>query len=121
MDNLMVVFGAIKEHCKEAEVSNQDCFRELEKLSTGRQIFLSLYLYIEVLQRLRLIRFCNQTRGITLTEKGRAAEAGSLNGPRTSILLFMYFVRRVFLFILFWPIFLTLQNTNDTHRKNSAG
>jgi hypothetical protein len=121
MKNLRIVFSVIKKHCKEAGATDENCFRELEKLPLGRQLFLSLYLYIEVLQGLQLIKFCNYTKGITLTEKGKVADIHSIDRLQSSVLLFLYFLRRIFLFILFWPMFLVMPAAKHSDEKNSAG
>jgi len=122
MNHLITVFWAIKKHCIKAGVSNEKCFSELEKLVAGRQVFLSLYLYIEVLQSLGLITFCNDTKKITLTEKGETADNNSLAGLRAAILLSLFFLRRAFLFVLFWPMYLFAQKPYTAEEeKNSAG
>jgi hypothetical protein len=121
MNNLGVVFRSIKEHCKEAGTSNEKCFSTLEKLEINRQLFLSLYLYIEVLQSLGLIKFNNYTRAITLTEKGKHTEIPSIYGWYTSLLIILYFLRRAFLFILFWPVFFIQKPMASGEEKESAG
>lgn len=94
-----------------AGVPDESCFTTLERLVTGKQVFLSLYLYIEVLQSLGLVIFNNNTKGITLTEKGMVTAVNDLLSYRILVLLFLCFLRRVFLFILFWPMFIFIQKT----------
>ena len=129
MYTLRVVFRDICEHCREADVSNETCFIELERSIKDRQVFFPLYLYLEVLQSLGLIRFSNYTKEIILTEKGKGTPTNSVATLYASCLLFLYFLRRIFLFILFglmfllfWPVFILVQIPYSVGRKkNSAG
>jgi len=121
MNDLKFVFEAIKEYCKEAVVPDEKCFSELEKLVTGWQLFLPLYVYLEVLQSIGLIIFYRHNNVIQLTGKGKATGFHSLPGLRACALLFLYSLRWVFLFILFWPVFLTVPKPNNSAEKNSAG
>lgn len=121
MNNFISVFRAIKENCKEAGVSSEICFAELEKLVKDNKVFLSLYLHLEVLQSLGLIRLYLYKKEIILTEKGKYTDYYSVSGWRVSLLLFLHFLRQVLFFVLFWPMLLVMQKPNTEHEKNSAG
>ena len=122
MNNFSSVFRVIKAHCEQAGAANEDCFTALKESVTGRQFFLSLYLYLEVLQSLGLIIFHSDTNRIMLTEKGKNADDHLVFGLHAFALLFLYFTRDVFLLLLFWPMLLMVQKPyGREEEKNSAG
>jgi len=61
---------------------------------------------------LGLINFCPRTKEIILTENGTCTNAYSLFSLRFAALLFLFFIRRVILFILFWPMLLMVEKQN---------
>ena len=108
MDHLMIVFRAIKEQSKEAGVTGRNVI-EIEKSAINTQLFIPLYLQLEALQGVGLIKFCPRTKEIILTEKGRCTDAYSLFSLRFATLLFLFFIRRVVLFALFWLMLLMVE------------
>ena len=70
MNNFNVIFMTIKEHCKEIEVPDHKCFKEIEQIVATNKIYLSTELYLEILHDIGLIRFNKITNTIALTEKG---------------------------------------------------
>ncbi len=122
MNNFIVVFSAIKENCNEAGITNEKCFSTLRNLVIGRQLFLPLYLYLEVLQDLGLIEFGMPGKGIMLTEKGKHTDSHYISGFRILISSAFYLTRYLLLLILFWPLLLLFpKQTGGAHNKNSTG
>ena len=70
MNNFNVVFTTIKEYCKEVEVPNYKCYKEIEQIVESNKIFLSAHLYLEILEDMGLIKFNHAAKTISLTEKG---------------------------------------------------
>lgn len=75
MNNFDTVFKAVKEHCgKEVGVLHETCYDHIAKLLRESNSILSINVYLQILQDLGLIRFCEHTRGILITEKGMSTE-----------------------------------------------
>ena len=120
MNNLRVVFSYIKK-CEQAGTAEKDCYEGLRKLEAGRHGFISLYLYLEVLQKLGLTLFRPYGGEIALTEKGKQADGRIIFGAHAFILLSLFVIRQIFVFILFWPILLVGTRSQGEEKKNSAG
>jgi len=115
MEQLNEVFSAIKGLCAKGGTTNKVRITELEASPVGKLLSFSLYLYIDILEHLELIAFNNYYSGITLTEKGRAANQRIEPGYKLYALLALYFARQVCLLLLFWPMLVALQKPNSAH------
>lgn len=74
MNNFDTVFKTVKEHCGEVGVLHQTCYDHIDKLLKDNNSFLSINVYLEILQNLGLIRYCEHTKGILITEKGMTTD-----------------------------------------------
>ena len=118
MEQLNEVFTAIRRRCANGDTINKMRVTELEASPIGRLLPFSLYLYIDILEHLELIAFNNYYSGITLTEKGRAANQRIEPGYKLYALLALYFARQICMLLLFWPMLVALQKPNSAHSPN---
>jgi len=124
MKNLKSIFEIVRKYCFERGVSNEQCFKELEKMTVNNSIFFPLFSYLRVLQSLGLIKLSKLRKEIILTEKGRVADDSEFSS-KAYLILFLHFLRRIFLvtflFTLFWPMFLFIHKQMITGRINEEG
>ena len=120
MKNFSVIFIAVKQYTVSAG-SGEISFRELER-RTRQPFFPPIYLYLEALDTLGLIRINALTQKITLTQKGKNTSVNFPFGMYAYLLLTAYFLRQALLFLIFWPMLLSSLKTNSTQtEENTAG
>ena len=122
MKSFGIVFRAIKENCGYGIVTGEGCFDAFEKLGASGQLFLPLYLHLEVLSGLGLIVFSLPKQEIKLTPKGVHTDFAAIPVGYIYGLTVLYLTRYVVVLILFWPFMLFMKAPGaEGERKNSAG
>ena len=70
MNNFDLVLTTIKEHCKETNVPNKECFEKV-KAGLEEKDQSQLDFYLDFLQDLGLIQYSGSNKLIVLTERGK--------------------------------------------------
>jgi len=70
MNNFNLVLDTIRQHCKEVNVPDQECFGVVQEQMDIKDEYL-LHFYLDFLQDLGLITYNDQSKLIILTERGK--------------------------------------------------
>ena len=124
MKKSQIIFRIIRNRCGQTGMPDKKCYQELERLAPANCLFFPLPVYLRVLRGLGLIELSGPGRTINLTEKGKAADDLSPFNFRAFMLLAAHCTGRIFsvifLLILFWPMYLSVQRHYDEKRDDEG-